>query len=263
MLDLNFNNGLSSSFMGFEKDIDDFCGEINAYILQFTSRSDTYTTREKHWIFSAAFTVLSGLVSSYRSYKNYTFKKNVKRTLHYILDGQRHFRQDILSIKRNLLSLAGIPLSNFKDLCCDLKKLKSDTDVEFVKDLTELMHTTADGVFHKNYILSYVNSLHQFDHDLVTHNNKVERLKSMLLMKCRNFISGLHILASNKISENILHADVLSNILRGISQYMLKYGTAVNLLYGTAVNPYYHMEIVKSFIINNILYITISFPLKN
>ncbi len=83
-----FNNGLSSTFAEFETDIDDIFREINACIPQFTTRSDTPTTREKRWIFRAAFTVVSGLVSAYRFYKSYTFKKNVKRTLCYILDGQ-------------------------------------------------------------------------------------------------------------------------------------------------------------------------------
>ncbi len=35
---LCFNNGLSSSFMEFEQNIDDIFGEINAYILQFTTK---------------------------------------------------------------------------------------------------------------------------------------------------------------------------------------------------------------------------------
>ncbi len=89
--------------MWFEKDIDDIFDEINDCIPQFTTRSDTPTTREKRWIFWAAFRVVSRLVSAYRFYKSYTFKKNVKRTLQYILDSQKtHFHQDILSIKRNL-----------------------------------------------------------------------------------------------------------------------------------------------------------------
>ncbi len=33
------------------------------------------------------------------------------------------------------------------------------------------MHTTADTIFYKNYILHYVNILHHLDHDLVIHNN--------------------------------------------------------------------------------------------
>ncbi len=43
----HFNNGLCSTFLEFKQDIDDIFGEINAYIPQFTSRSDTPTKREK------------------------------------------------------------------------------------------------------------------------------------------------------------------------------------------------------------------------
>ncbi len=85
---LRFYNDLSSTFVEFETDIEYILGEINTYIPQFTTRSDTPTTLEKHWIFGAAFTVVSGLVSACRFYKSYTFKKNVKRTLHYIFDDQ-------------------------------------------------------------------------------------------------------------------------------------------------------------------------------
>ncbi len=84
----------------------------------------------------------------------------------------------------------------------------------------------------------------------------------LLHMKCRNFISGLHVLTSNKIPESILQADVLPNILHGISQYLLK-ENMYTLLYGLAVNPYYDMRIGKIFITNNVLYITISLPLKH
>ncbi len=205
---LRFNNGLSSSFMEFEQDIDDIFGEINAYILQFTTRSDTPTTYGKHWIFGAAFTVVSVLVSAYRFYKSYTFKKNVKCTLHYILGKQQHFRQNILSNKRNLLSLAEVISSNFNDAHADLSQLKSDTDSKFDAYLINVMHTTADAIFNKNYVLYYVNILHCLDHDLIAHNNRIERIKSVFHIKCRNFISGLHILASNKIPESILYADI-------------------------------------------------------
>ncbi len=85
-----FNNGLSSTFLEFEWDIDNIFDEINAYIPQFTIRSDTPTNREQFSIFGVAFMVVSGLVTAYRIYKSYTFRKNVQQTLSYILDKQRH-----------------------------------------------------------------------------------------------------------------------------------------------------------------------------
>ncbi len=114
----------------------------------------------------------------------------------------------------------------------------------------------------KNYLLHYVNILHHLDHDLVMHNNKIGRIKSNLHMKCRNFISGLHILARKRIPESILHANVFFNILHGVSQYLLK-DNVYTLLYVTAINPYYGMDIVKSFIINDAFFMTISLPLKH
>ncbi len=217
-----FNHGFRSTFPEFERYIDVIFNEINAYIPQFTTKSDTPTKPEKHWIFGAAFTIVSHLVTAYRIYKSYTFRKNVQCTLSYILSNQRHYQQNILSNKKYLLSLAEITSSNFKDVCTDIANWKTDTSNNFDRYLHKLMHTTADTIFYKNYILHYVNILHHLDHDLVTHNNKIERIKSTLHMKCRNFISGLHILARNHIPESIRHADVFSNILHGVSKYLRK-----------------------------------------
>ncbi len=72
------NNGISSTFKEFEMDIDEIFGPINAYILQLITRSDTPSRHEKHWIFGAAFTVISGLVSAYIFYKSYTLKRTSK-----------------------------------------------------------------------------------------------------------------------------------------------------------------------------------------
>lgn len=190
-------------------------------------------------------------------YKGYHFKKNVKKTLHYILDGQKNFRQGILTNNNNLLSFLEITSSNFKEIRSDFNDLKSDTNMKFDNYFLKLMHTITDTVFYDNY----VNILHRIDHDLVIHNNQVERIKSIIYMKCRNFLSVLHILARNRIPESILHSDVLSNILYGSSQDLLKDNT-YSLLYGSVVNPYYNMEIVNSFISNNVLYMTITLQLK-
>ncbi len=186
----------------------------------------------------------------------------MQHTLSYILPNQRYYQQNILSNKKFLLSLDEITLSNFKDVGTDIANLKTETNHKFDRYLYKLMHTTADTIFYKNYILHYVNILHHLEHDLVTHNNKIKFIKSTLLMKCRNFISGLHILARIRIAESILHAYVFLNILHGVSQYLRK-DNVYTLLYGTAVDLYYGMKVVKSFILNGVLFVTISLPLKH
>ncbi len=186
----------------------------------------------------------------------------MQRTLTYILSNQKHFQQNMLSNKRCLLSLAEITSSNFKDVRLAIANLKSETNNKFDRYLHRLMHTSSDSFFYKNYILHYVNILHHLCHDLVIHNNKIECIKTNLHMKCRNFISGLHILAKNRIPESILHGDVFPNILHGVSQYLLK-DNVYTLLYGTFVNPYYGMDVVKSFIINDAIFMTIYLHLKH
>ncbi len=79
-------NGQSSSFMEFEQDINDILHEINVYIPQFTTRSDTSTTHENHWIFRAAFTVVSRLVIAYRFNKG---SPSEKMSNHFTLYSRR------------------------------------------------------------------------------------------------------------------------------------------------------------------------------
>ncbi len=154
--------------------------------------------------------------------------KNVQHTLSYILFNQRHYQQNIFSNKKYLLSFTEITSNNFRDVRTDIANLKKETNNKFHRYFHKLMHTTADTIFYHYYHL---------DDDLIIHNNKIKRIKCNLHLKCRNIISGLHILARNHIPESILHADVFSNILYGVSQYFCK-DNVYNLLYGTAVNPY-------------------------
>ncbi len=46
----HFNHGLCSTFFEFKREIDEIFDEINAYIPQFTTKSDTPTKLEKRWI---------------------------------------------------------------------------------------------------------------------------------------------------------------------------------------------------------------------
>ncbi len=71
-----------------------------------------------------------------------------------------------------------------------------------------------------------------------------------------------HLLQIASFPESIVHADAFSNILLGISQYLLK-ENVYSLLYGSSVNPYHNMNIDISFIINNVHYMTLSLPLKH
>ncbi len=59
-------------------------------------------------------------------------------------------------------------------------------------------------------------------------------------MKCRNLISGLHILANNPIPESILHADIFSNMLQGVSKHLLK--DQVYTLYLYLLNTIEHLS---------------------
>ncbi len=157
---------------------------------------------------------------------------------HYItyLETKDISNKDFSVNKKHLLSFAEITSSNFKDICSDIYQLKSDTNNKFNAYLHKLMQTTANSIFYKNYVLHYVNILHHLDHDLVTHNNRIEHIKTALHMKCRNFISQVYIYLLGIRFKN-LHADVFSNILRGVSKHLLK-DQVYTLLYGISVNPY-------------------------
>ncbi len=103
-----------------------------------------------------------------------------------------------------------------------------------------------------------MNNMDKVNTELENYNNDMQMAKS----KTRTFVSGLHILAENKIPESILHVNVFKHILVTV-QDQLEVSKEYTLLDGSTVNPYYHMGIVKSFILNNILYINLLLPLEH
>ncbi len=121
---------------------------------------------KKRAILTALFTVGSGLFSAWRFYKDYTFKRNLRRTLHHIINDGKHFRQGILSNRRNLVSLADITASNFKFLREKFEGLRNMTFEYFQSYTSSLLATNADAIFNKNYLLYYVNTVDKVNTDL-------------------------------------------------------------------------------------------------
>ncbi len=60
----------------FEKEIDYILSETNAYMRRFVTPTDTPVNHEKRAILAAFFTIVSGLFSAWRFYRDYTFKRN-------------------------------------------------------------------------------------------------------------------------------------------------------------------------------------------
>ncbi len=96
-INIRFAEYIKTSSAKFEKEIDFILSETNAYIPRFVTRTDTLVNLEKRAILAALFTVGSGLFSAWHFYKDYTFKRNLRRTLHHIINDGKHFRQGILS----------------------------------------------------------------------------------------------------------------------------------------------------------------------
>ncbi len=62
--------------------------------------------------------------------------------------------------------------------------------------------------------------------------------------------------------ESILHADTLANILLAVTNE-LQHDNRYSLLYGSEVNAFYHMPLARSFIINDVLFMTVILPLRH
>ncbi len=252
-----FHYDQSVSSIEFEHKIDTILTEINAYIPRFVIRTDTPDRYERSLIFCVTMGIISWLFSAWKFYKDRRLKQNLHRTLKYIINAQKEFKTAILNNKGNLLSLA-----DFKDLKDDFHKLEGITSKKFDQYVTFILYSYADAGFYRNYLFFYANVIHELGHDLNLINNKIERVKTKLYIKCQNFVSGLHVLADNKIPESILHADMPANILLAIARE-LQHDNRYSLLYGSKVNAYYHMPLVRSFIINDALYMTIMLPLRH
>ncbi len=194
--------------------------------------------KERNLIFGAAMSVVCRLFSAWTFYKDRRFKQYLHRTLRYINE-QKAFRTGILTNKGNLLSLAEITLANFKEIKEDFHNLQESTSRKFDQYLTSVLHSYADTLFYRNYLFFYTNVIHKLHHDLNLINNKIERAKTNLYMKCRSLVSGLHILADSRIPESILHADTHANTLLSTTNE-LQHDNRYSLLYGNEVNAYYN-----------------------
>ena len=259
---IRFYRGVQENSIAFEKEIGYVLDEINSYIPRFVTRTETITKREKRSIIAALFTIGSGLFSTWRFYKDYTFKRNLKRTLKYILDNNEQFRSGILSNRRNLLSLADVTGSNFRELRTKFAELRNLTDRNYRSLRGSIMNAWRDTTFFRDFILHYINTFDQVNSEFIQYADKLDMAKSILYTKCRSFISGLHVLADNKVPEAILHGNTFGHMLQTISDDLHK-TTYYSLLHGTIVNPYFHMKIARSFIINNALYMNIMLPLMD
>jgi hypothetical protein len=218
--------------------------------------------RQNRLVVAFAFTISSGIFSAWRFYKDYQFKKKLRSTIQYIMDKQNEFKQGILMNHKNLLSLADITAMNFRKLRGDFRILLSYFQNKFASYGNNMLQIHSQSMYYKRFGIYFTNILQKVNHDLNHYNSKFQTSKSLLYTKARSFVSGLHILAENKLPETILHANVFSKILLGISQELIN-ESDYTLLYGSEVNPYYHMPIAKSFIIDNVLYISIMLPLRH
>ncbi len=207
-------------------------------------------------------TLGSGLFSAWRFYEDWTFTRNLKRTLHYILNEGESFRKGILTNRHSLLALADITHSNFHKMHHKFIGLANKISIHFHHFTNSLIPSNRDTVFYQNYLQYYMNTMDKVNTELENYNNEMQMAKSILYTKTRTFVSGLHILAENKIPESILHANVFKNILVTV-QDQLELSKEYTLLYGSTVNSYYHMGIANGFILNNILYINLLLPLEH
>ncbi len=91
--------------------------------------------------------VVSGLFSEWKFYKDRRFKQNLHRTLKYIINEQKAFKTGILTNKGNLLSLPEITSANFKDFKDDFHKLEASTSRKFAQYITSVLQTYAGAVF--------------------------------------------------------------------------------------------------------------------
>ncbi len=151
-VNIRFAENMKLSSAKFENEIDYILTETNAYIPRFITRSDKFTDREKHSIIAGLLTLGSGLFSAWRFYKDWTFKRNLKRTLRYILNEVELFRRGILTNRRSLIDLADITHSNFNKMHQRFIGLANKVSIHFHHFTNSLISSRKDTIFYRNYL---------------------------------------------------------------------------------------------------------------
>jgi hypothetical protein len=167
----------------FQTELDLLLIEVNAYIPHFTTNDSISPRRQKRLVVAAAFTIASGIFSAWRFYKDYQFKKNLRRTIHYIMDKQNEFKQGILTNHRNLLSLADITAINFRKVCADFTILRKYVQNKFASYGDTILQIHAQSMYHKRFGIYFTNILQKVNHDLNHYNSKLHTSKSLLYTK--------------------------------------------------------------------------------
>jgi hypothetical protein len=148
-MEIRFAHGLRVDALIFQTELDLLLSEVNAYIPHFTTNHSISPRRRKRLVVAAAFTIASGIFSAWRFYKDYQFKKNLRRTIHYIMDKQKEFKQGILTNHRNLLSLADITAINFRKVPADFSILRMYVQNKFASYGDTMLQIHAHSMYYK------------------------------------------------------------------------------------------------------------------
>ena len=259
-MQVRFIIGLHSATQDFDTKIESLFKDINAYIPRFVTSTGVSGRRSKRIAITTLLGAASGLFTAWRIYKDYQFKQNLRRTLRHLVSNDHKFRDGIINNHRNLVSLAEITHSSFRKAFGKIDSLKRYMDMRFHKQSVINLKFANDIDFLRRYQTYYLSTVMKFSHDMAVYRSKHESARVLLHAKAKEFIQGLHTLALNRLPETIVSPSQLKNILTHI-EFALKSDQMYDLLYGTDVSIYYHIDIVRSFILNNVLYITVIIPL--
>ncbi len=258
-----FATYLQSNMKTLDARIDTVFNELNAYIPRFETMSHDAqpNLQEKRAIFSTLLTLLSTSFSVWKFYRDYRYKQHLKKTLRYILQDNHQYKKGIATSQSGLITLAEVTGSTFRKQESELKSLQSHMRHHFKLLYEQSLFRYRYQISTRHFLYHYVNYMDKLDFELDGFKNALQTTTTILYMQARTFVSGLHVLSEHRLPESIIHADTLTYILTSVDNSLAK-NAMYSLLYGKSVYPYYSLPIASSFIVDNVLYMTLTLPLK-
>ena len=260
---VRFQHYLRTSLDTFDSKLDVVLDEVHAYIPRFITQSyaDQPPGRDKRAILSGLFTVASAAFSAYKFWRDYRHQQYMRRVMPYIIRRQNLHHKGILANKAGLVTLTQMTSEAFKKTTSALNDLRATVVQNFQVHSAAIYYNAQLSITLKDRMLHFASEMDKADHKMESFSLRMESTKAMLYDHVRNFVSGLHVLSENTLPESILHATDLKILLNNVRDELSRDGH-YSLLFGDQVFAYYHLPIATGLIVDDMLYIALTLPLK-
>jgi hypothetical protein len=198
----------------------------------------------------------------YSAYTNYKFRKKVSSALKYLKNHQDSMTARLTTLQKSHVLLANFTTGALMNMKLDalVRATIQNREIKQIRTSIQSLHELQNAervvdqdtqMLHSHLILAFMRN-----------SENLDVLSSKMLEIARSYQDALFTLQREYIPRELISPSQLSEILLNTREKLAEKGD-YSLLFGQQLHPYYHMKMTNGFFLDNILYITLSLPLKH